>query len=112
MSDVLNLEMLEELREIMEEEFPSLLETFVLEAARQYEEAKGAWGTQDMEILRRAAHTLKGSCGNVGAEQLQATCADLEDSARDEQTEDIPKLLDTTEMQLAEVKSAVRALLQ
>ena len=111
MSDVINLEMLEELKEIMEEEFPSLLETFVVEAARQYEEAKSAWDAQDMEVLRRAAHSLKGSSGNVGAEDLQAICADLEHSARDEQADVIPELLANTGEKLDAVTSAVQSLL-
>lgn len=110
MSELLNLEMLEELKAIMEEEFPSLIETFVVESARQYEEAKGAWDVQDMEVLRRAAHSLKGSCANVGAEALQATCADLEYRARDEEVDTIPELLEVTGNQLDAVKSAVQSL--
>ena len=111
MSEVINLEMLEELKEIMEEEFPSLLETFVVEAANQYEEARGAWDVQDMDVLRRAAHSLKGSSGNVGAEQLQAICADLEYSARDDAKDAIPELLENTGHKLDAVTSAVQSLL-
>ena len=111
MTEIINLEMMAELKEIMEDEFPSLIETFVIESARQYEEAKGAWHIQNLDVLRRAAHSLKGSCSNIGAEALQATCADLEHSARDAQTDAIPQLLEATEQQLGAVTSAVQSLL-
>ncbi len=107
-NDVLNAEMLEELREIMEEEFPVLLETFLEESERQYLVAKSAWIGEDFDELRRAAHSLKGSCGNIGAEQLQRTCASLEDNARLSQPEDIPELLQTVNTQLVEVSEAVK----
>ena len=108
MTDVIDLNMLEELKEIMEEEFPSLLETFVTESARQYQEASQAWTNQDMEVLRRAAHSLKGSCSNVGAEQLRATCASLEDRARDLDGASIPELLSSAEVQLQAVTEVIQ----
>jgi HPt (histidine-containing phosphotransfer) domain-containing protein len=110
-TDVLNGEMLEELKEIMEEEFPSLLEIFLMESERQYFEAKQAWETQDYDVLRRAAHSLKGCCSNIGAEQLQQACASLEDSARDSEPRQIPELLDVVFSQLDRVNMAVKALL-
>lgn len=110
MSNVLNQELLDELRLVMEEEFPSLMETFLSESARQFDEARQAWAASDMEQLRRSAHTLKGSCGNVGAELLQGTCATLEACAKDGDTQDIPALLDVVAVQLQDVSGAIEAL--
>ena len=109
MSDVLNQELLEELRMVMEEEFPSLMETFLTESARQFAEAREAWAASDMDQLRRSAHTLKGSCGNVGAELLQGTCATLEACAKEGETQDIPALLDVVGVQLQDVSGAIQA---
>ena len=110
MSDILNEALLEELRLVMEDEFHSLMETFLSESARQFAEAQQAWATSDMDQLRRSAHTLKGSCGNVGAEQLQHTCASLEACAKDGDAQDIPQLLDTVAAQLEDVSGAIQAL--
>ena len=110
MSDILNQELLEELRMVMEEEFPSLMATFLSESARQFEEARDAWAASDLELLRRSAHTLKGSCGNVGAQALQDTCATLEASAKAGDTSVIDELMDTVAAQLQDVRGAVQAL--
>lgn len=108
MSEILNVDMLEELKSIMEEDFPSLLQTFLVESEKQFRQAKDAWRTQDFELLRRAAHSLKGSCGNIGAETLQATCADLEYKTKENVLVVVPDLLDAAETQLAEVHAVVK----
>ena len=110
MSDVLNRELLDELRMIMEDEFSSLMETFLQESARQFDEAKDAWSAGDMDALRRSAHTLKGSCGNIGAEVLEGTCETLESSALRGATDGVAELLDSVGQQLIEVNTAIQAL--
>ena len=110
MSDVLDTQLLEELKMVMEDEFTALMDTFLSESARQFAEAQGAWQSNDLDALRRHAHSLKGSSGNVGATGLQALCADLEHSARDGVVDAIPGLIDQVSLQLEEVSTAVRAL--
>ncbi len=110
MADPINMEVIEELRDIMEEDFTSLLESFLAESARQYQAAAQAWQTADFDALRRSAHSLKGSCGNVGAAQLQEVCEELEGLARYRQPERIPDLLSEVSVQLHDVSDAIRAL--
>ncbi len=110
MSDVLDKQLLEELKLVMEDEFTELMDTFLSESVRQFAEARQAWQSSDLEMLRRHAHSLKGSCGNVGATELQSTCAALEHSARDELTADIPALIEQVSNQLETVSEAIRAL--
>ncbi len=110
MSDVLDTQLLEELKMVMEDEFTALMETFLSESARQFAEAQGAWQSSDLDALRRHAHSLKGSSGNVGAVGLQALCADLEHSARDGVVDVIPGLIDEVSLHLDQVSAAVRAL--
>ena len=110
MSKTLNTAVLEELKMIMEDEFSSLLETFLEESAKQFAEVQNAWAEQDMDQLRRSAHTLKGSCGNIGAETLQGTCQHLESSAHQGVADGIPELIDVAAVQLEEVNGAINAL--
>ena len=110
MSELLDTMVLDELREIMEDEFPSLLKTFLTESERQFQEVCAAKEAGDYDQLRRAAHALKGSCGNVGALDLHQTCADLEHQANDAVVEGLDALIAATGEQLADVCQAVQEL--
>ncbi len=103
----LDQELLRELREIMEDEFPSLIETFLVESEKQYLAVQGAWQAQNFDALRRGAHALKGSCGNVGAVALNTLCADIERKAQDGETEGIEEMLRETRGQLQTVYTAL-----
>ncbi len=110
MAEMINMEVIEELRDIMEDDFPSLLQSFLAESARQYEQATQAWQTADFDTLRRSVHSLKGSCGNLGATQLEKTCAELEGLARYHQPERIPELLSQVSLQLGDVTGVIKNL--
>jgi len=110
MVDLVDMEVIEELRDIMEEDFPSLLESFLVESEKQYAQASQAWQTADYDALRRSVHSLKGSCGNVGAQQLHATCDELEGLARYHQPERIPELLSQVGTQLTDVTGVIKTL--
>ena len=109
MSETLNADLIGELRDIMEEEFPSLLETFVSESARQYLDVRNAFQTGEMEVLRRAAHSLKGSCGNIGAERLKDTCEVIESSAREGMLDGLEALIQRAEGELDAVNQALQS---
>jgi HPt (histidine-containing phosphotransfer) domain-containing protein len=60
-----------------------LVETFLAHAPTRLEAVRAAAGSGDWDAVRRAAHALKGSAGNVGAlglmgaaGRLEAACAD------------------------------------
>ncbi len=109
-ADPLDKELLSELREIMEDEFPSLIETFLVESEKQYLAVQGAWQAQDLDELRREAHALKGSCGNVGALALNSLCADIERKAHEGETAGIEEMLQETGGQLQTVYRALNNL--
>ena len=83
MSDVhLDDAVLKALREVMAEEFPLLLDTFVADSEERLRNLHEALAELDGQALRHAAHSFKGSCGNMGAPALAALCKRLEDAAR------------------------------
>ena len=110
MSDPLNAEFLDELREIMDDDFGLLLRTYLSESARQYEDVRRAWDEGSDEDLRRNAHALKSTCGNVGAERLSALFLDLEQRARSHDLDDVDGLFEYIEVEMANVSDAVRAI--
>lgn len=109
MNEILNHQMLEELKLIMEEDFPLLMDTFLTDSVRQFDELEKALQGSDMDALRRTAHSLKGSCGNVGATSLQEACAKLENCARHGEQDELPALVTNVSSQLRLVCDAIRA---
>ena len=76
----LDLEALEMLKEIMDDEFSLLLNTFLTDALERMEQINLAINDQNAEDIKRAAHSFKGSSANIGAHVLQSLCLVLEDA--------------------------------
>jgi len=110
MNEVLNRQMLEELKLVMQEDFPILMDTFLHDSVRQFDELEKALQGSDMDALRRNAHSLKGSCGNLGATSLQEACAKLENCARHGEQGNLPELITNVSSQLQLVREAISAL--
>ena len=101
----------EDLKTVMDDEFPDLIEAFVGESARQLEAAREGWHASDLEAVRRNVHSLKGSTANIGARELNRLCADIERRTRDGDIAPIPALLSAAEAELSEVTSLLTATL-
>lgn len=110
MIESLNTEFLEELKDIMEEEFPLLLETYLRESELQYQRIDDAWRGRALDELRRSAHSLKGSSGNIGAEQLAELCSTLERQAKQAEVEVLPATLHALLGEFQVVKASVSRL--
>ena len=80
------------LRDIYEDDTAGMLELYDLmlkNGASHLDKLDAAVHARDLEGVRKAAHSLKGSSGNVGAEALCRLAARTEDAARDAQWERI-----------------------
>ena len=73
---------LNELKDVMEEEFPILLETFIEDSQLRLEDMRKAVENAESDDLLRSAHSFKGSCGNIGAFHLSELCKQAEDMGR------------------------------
>lgn len=83
MNDIkhLDYDTLNGLREIMEDDFRLLIETFIQDSRDRLSTLLQYANTTEMDNLRRAAHSFKGSCSNIGAIHLAQLCADVEERA-------------------------------
>ncbi len=63
------------LQEVMEDEYPVLLDTFVCDSEERVRELRKS---EDSIQLVAAAHSLKGSSSNMGALRLAELCHQLE----------------------------------
>jgi HPt (histidine-containing phosphotransfer) domain-containing protein len=59
-----------------------VLQMFLQEVPPRIERLRNAWAAGDIQEVHRAAHSLKGSAGNIGAQRLLAVCRDLDDRSR------------------------------
>ena len=77
---------IETLRQLTEPGEPDVLaevlNIFLAERPRRHAEIDDAFAAGDLTRLHRAAHSLKGSAGNIGARALFAATRDLDEAAR------------------------------
>ncbi len=59
-----------------------VLSLFLEEAPRRLDRIRMALQARDASEMHRAAHSMKGSAGNIGAMDLFAICREVDDRAR------------------------------
>jgi len=92
------------LQEVMENQYPDLLAAFLLDSRERLQALHAALELGDAEAMRRAAHSFKGSCSNLGAIRLAALCEELETLAQGRQLAGTERLLERTELEFDEVR--------
>ncbi|WP_437884319.1 Hpt domain-containing protein [Pseudomonas sp. LRF_L74] len=96
------------LQEVMEDEYPTLIETFLADSEERMVSLHKAVERADAQLLQLAAHSFKGSSSNMGAPLLASLCRQLEDDARRGQLCSASRLI----ARIGEEFSVVRALLR
>lgn len=109
MVDHLDRCVLATLQEVMESEYPVLLDTFLADSEERLRLLQTACQSGDAESLRQAAHSFKGSCSNMGAAILAELCRKLEESARLDRLDDASELIERVEREFAIVRILYRA---
>jgi histidine phosphotransfer protein HptB len=80
-SQHLDFDALNSLKEIMEDDFSFLVETFLSDSADRITALKSAVESEEVDNVRRSAHSFKGSCSNLGVLKLANLCAQIERKA-------------------------------
>ena len=73
--------LLTQLRDLFEAEFPEMVRLFLRDSNAELQNVTRAMEQGSLDATRRHAHSLKGSCRNVGAIGLAACWGELEDAA-------------------------------
>jgi len=94
-------EALSVLREVMEEGYPELLDTFLADSESRLAELQN---TADAKALSEVAHSFKGSASNMGAVRLAALCQELESEAKNKSPSDIARLVADISREFADVR--------
>jgi signal transduction histidine kinase/DNA-binding response OmpR family regulator len=100
---------LEGLRELQEEGEPDILEElielFLTDVPSQLVGLREAGQSGDAHSVERIAHTLKGSCGNMGAVGMEAICAEVEEMGRSEDLVTMPGPISRLEEEFGRVRA-------
>jgi FOG: HPt domain len=115
MSDIsydLDLTLIEGLRELLEDKFAELIETFKTDSARRIALIASAVPAQDLDVVSQEAHGLKGSCRNLGANSLAAICDQMEQDANAGDASQMEQLLTAIEQQFAAIAAVMDDLLE
>jgi HPt (histidine-containing phosphotransfer) domain-containing protein len=82
-TEPLDQSVLADLRELGDQGFlAELYELFLEDVPTQLEALRKDIEGGDAPSVERVAHTLKGSCGNIGATRMATICAELEEAGR------------------------------
>jgi len=88
MTDSINTSMIEDLKELMEEDFPILIETFLTDCEKRLDDLKEAISENNAKEIRELAHGFKGSSSNLGAVLLSDISFKLEIMGRENELEE------------------------
>jgi HPt (histidine-containing phosphotransfer) domain-containing protein len=99
-------------RENADSLFSKLVGLFEASAAQRVHEMRQALGKKDLKILKREAHTLKSSAGNLGAFKVQMGSQELEDLASNEHVQGASHLIDALELQVNQAISELRQFIE
>ncbi|QHC94665.1 MULTISPECIES: Hpt domain-containing protein [unclassified Pseudomonas] len=103
MTDIhVDREVLDTLRDVMEDSYPDLLDTFLSDSKIRLEQLQE---TADAKELSEVAHSFKGSASNMGAVRLATLCQELESNAKDKSPAEIVRLVADISVEFAEVRS-------
>jgi histidine phosphotransfer protein HptB len=83
MNNQLHVDMatLDVLQEVLEDSFAGLLATYMEDSQARIESLKVGLLEADVDLVRRSAHSLKGSCSNLGANVMAELCCQVEQQA-------------------------------
>lgn len=106
----LDYDTLNTLKQVMEDDFALLLDTFVQDSTERISTLREVIKGTDADLIRRAAHSFKGSSSNIGAPQLAALCFELEKKALEKRLDALAVDLDSIEKEFAHVLVLLRSL--
>jgi HPt (histidine-containing phosphotransfer) domain-containing protein len=73
---------------------------------------RAAWQAGDAVAVQRAAHSLKGSAGNIGATQMLAVCTQLDQQGRSGDLSLLPPLVESLDAEFAKVAAEIERLIK
>jgi HPt (histidine-containing phosphotransfer) domain-containing protein len=105
----LDYDTLNTLKQVMEDDFGLLIDTFVLDSNERIHTLHKVIKGAEADLIRRAAHSFKGSSSNIGALQLSSLCSTVEKKALANNFDGLTDDLHAIEQEFAQVEILLRA---
>jgi histidine phosphotransfer protein HptB len=102
--DHLDRQALDVLKEVMEDDFSLLITTFLQDSENRIRTLSALIKSDNADSVRRAAHSFKGSCSNIGAILLASYCAVLEKKGAENNLDNIQDDIDLIKTEYEIVK--------
>ena len=113
---VLDQSVIESLRQLTPPGEPDVLaqvlQLFLQEVPPRIDRLRNAWIARDIEEVHRAAHSLKGSAGNIGAQRLFAVCRQLDDRQQPADSAATAALVNALNVEFGKVEAEIHRLLK
>ncbi len=106
----LNLNEINELKDIMEDGFADLVEAFVADSEEKLAALHGAIAEGNATRIGELGHSLKGASSNICAAALADIYKKIEAAGRDENLDGVEDMLSQAETAFQEVKAELQAL--
>jgi len=105
----LNYDVLNDLAEILEEDFPKIIESFITSSSNILETIPVSLIYDDINSFAIKMHSLKGSCRNIGAECLADLCMCEEENVKNNRIDQIDPSLKEIKKEFNIVKKSLLA---
>lgn len=107
-ADHVDTDSLAELKDIMEDEFDILIDTFVADSEAKIASLEEIIAEADAEELRKVAHSLKGSSSNVCAAQFSELARQLEHMGKEGSTNGAAEIFASLKQEFSAVVDTLR----
>ncbi len=107
----LNMAQIAELKDLMEEAFADLIETYIGDADEKLPRLYAAIEASDALLCAEISHSLKGASANICAEDLSNLFKNIEDQARGDNLKQISCPLSDLQDEYQQVKGELLALI-
>ena len=108
----LDHEALAELKDVMDEEFDILINTYLQDAQERMSLLQKASDDGDASEYAKVAHSFKGSCINIGAPRLAEFCLHAERAGKEEDLSGSEQQIAAIREEFSCVDNELRALLE
>lgn len=111
MSNHLDVSALKELKEVMDDDFQLLIETYIEDTDARVNTLATCIDQQDAEEIKKIAHSIKGSSSNLFAQNLASLCQKIEDMGRVGSFEGVQEMMVQVKTEYASVREELQNLL-
>ena len=98
------------LQEVMDDEFPDLVNVYIRDSDERLPLLRQAVDRQDPTTVRELAHSFQGASSNVSAQVLASLCYELEKAGRDQALGSAFDQLNAIEYEYQQVRMLLQAM--